>query len=190
VASGDRRWHGLLSVGLAASLGAAISLGLSEALSDDGSVTGRGGPLRRDAITGVATRLGGMLHTFPFLVPNLGIALKLAYAVVVSELLAIAFIRYRFMGRKLANTIIHVVIGGGGTSGGHHNRGNGGLDSDKTTTKGARSFHRRLTSRCRRAYGGQNSSGISVHLKGARAIAGKNELLTASRNKRRLLVSL
>ena len=169
MASGDRRWHGLLSVGLAASLGAAISLGLSEALSDDGSVTGRGGPLRRDAITGVATRLGCMLHTFPFLVPNLGIALKLAYAVVVSELP-----RNRLhplplcMGRKLANTIIHVVIGGGGTSGGHHNRGNGGLDSDKTTTKGAASFHRRLTSRCRRAYGGQNSSGISVHLKGAR----------------------
>ena len=72
-------------------------MGLSEALSDDGSVTGRGGPLRRGTITGVATGLGGMLHTFPFLIPNLGIALKLAYAVVVCELIAIAFIRYRFM---------------------------------------------------------------------------------------------
>jgi erythrin-vacuolar iron transport family protein len=100
-------------VGLAASLGAAISMGLSEALSDDGSVTGRGGPLRRGTITGVATGLGGMLHTFPFLIPNLGIALKLAYAVVVCELIAIAFIRYRFMGGKLANTIVQVVIGGG-----------------------------------------------------------------------------
>lgn len=99
-------------VGLAASLGAAISMGLSEALSDDGSVTGRGGPLHRGAITGFATGLGGMLHTFPFLIPNLGIALKLAYAVVVCELLAIAFIRYRFMGGKLAGTIVQVIIGG------------------------------------------------------------------------------
>ena len=73
-------------VGLAASLGAAISMGLSEALSDDGSVTGRGSPLRRGAITGFATGLGGMLHTFPFLIPNLGVALKLAYVVVVCEL--------------------------------------------------------------------------------------------------------
>src|ERR1700694_5358905 len=100
-------------VGLAASLGAAISMGLSEALSDDGSVTGRGRPLRRGAIMGFATGLGGMLHTFPFLMPNLAVALKLAYAVVVCELIAIAFIRYRFMGGKLANTIVQVVVGGG-----------------------------------------------------------------------------
>ena len=100
-------------VGLAASLGAAISMGLSEALSDDGSVTGRGGPLRRGIITGVATGIGGMLHTLPFLVSDLGIALKVAYAVVVCELIAIAYIRYRFMGGKLATTIIQVVIGGG-----------------------------------------------------------------------------
>src|SRR5439155_6850708 len=72
-------------VGLAASLGAAISMGLSEALSDDGSVTGRGGPLRRGIITGVATGIGGMLHTLPFLVPDLGMALKVAYAVVVCD---------------------------------------------------------------------------------------------------------
>jgi hypothetical protein len=58
-------------VGLAASLGAAISMGLSEALSDDGEVTGRGSPLQRGAITGIATGVGGMLHTVPFLSPNL-----------------------------------------------------------------------------------------------------------------------
>ena len=69
-------------VGLAASLGAAISMGLSEALSDDGSITGRGGPIRRGTITGVATGIGGMLHTFPFLIPDLAIALRVAYAVV------------------------------------------------------------------------------------------------------------
>ncbi|WP_210205566.1 hypothetical protein [Ochrobactrum soli] len=99
-------------VGLAASLGAAISMGLSEALSDDGSVTGRGGPLRRGAITGLGTGIGGMLHTFPFLIPNLSVALDAAYAVVVCELIAIAFIRYRFMGGKLLTTIVQVVIGG------------------------------------------------------------------------------
>ena len=99
-------------VGLAASLGAALSMGLSEALSDDGTVTGRGRPIRRGTITGVATGIGGMFHTFPFLIPNLALALDLAYAVVACELIAIAFIRYRFMGGKLLNTIVQVVIGG------------------------------------------------------------------------------
>src|ERR1700736_6258254 len=62
-------------VGLAASLGAGVSMGLAEALSDDGTVTGRGGPVERGAITGAATAIGGMLHTFPFLIPNLDVAL-------------------------------------------------------------------------------------------------------------------
>lgn len=100
-------------VGLAASLGAAISMGLLEALSDDCSVTGRGGPLRRGAITGIATGIGGMLHTFPFLIPDLQTALNAAYGVVACELIVIAFIRYRCMGGKLLNTIVQVVIGGG-----------------------------------------------------------------------------
>jgi hypothetical protein len=86
--------------------------GLSEALSDDGTVTGRGGPIRRGTIIGVATGIGGMFHTFPFLIPNLALALNLAYAVVACELIAIAFIRYRFMGGKLLNTIVQVVMGG------------------------------------------------------------------------------
>jgi erythrin-vacuolar iron transport family protein len=98
-------------VGLAASLGAGLSMGLSEALSDDGTVTGRGGPLRRGTITGVATGIGGMLHTLPFLIPNLTVALNLAY-VVACELPAIAFIRYHLMGSPLFNTIVQVVIGG------------------------------------------------------------------------------
>jgi erythrin-vacuolar iron transport family protein len=99
-------------VGLAASLGAAVSMGLSEALSDDGTVTGRGGPVRRGSITGVSTGVGGMLHTFPFLIPDLAVALKLAYVVVACELIAISFIRYRFMGGKLVNTVVQVVVGG------------------------------------------------------------------------------
>lgn len=100
-------------VGLAASLGAGISMGLAEALSDDGSVTGRGSPIGRGAITGVATAIGGMLHTLPFLINDLSSALHLAYIVVVAELLAIAYIRYRFMRSSLVSTIGQVIIGGG-----------------------------------------------------------------------------
>jgi VIT1/CCC1 family predicted Fe2+/Mn2+ transporter len=100
-------------VGLAASLGAGISMGLAEALSDDGVVSGRGGPWLRGAITGVATAIGGMLHTLPFLIQDLRLALDIAYAVVVCELLAIAFIRFRFMRTSLGKTILQVIIGGG-----------------------------------------------------------------------------
>lgn len=99
-------------VGLAASLGAAISMGLAEALSDDGQVSGRGKPVRRGMITGLSTGIGGMLHTLPFLIPDMTTALRLAYLVVVVELIAIAWIRYRFMGGRLARTIVQVVIGG------------------------------------------------------------------------------
>ena len=100
-------------VGLAASVGAGISMGLAEALSDDGKVTGRGSPWVRGAITGLATVIGGMLHTLPFLLPNLGLALHLAYAVVVVELLAIAYIRYKFMKTPPISTVVQVIVGGG-----------------------------------------------------------------------------
>lgn len=100
-------------VGLAASLGAGISMGLAEALSDDGTITGRGSPIRRGAITGAATALGGMLHTLPFLIPDRATALHVAYVVVVVELIAIAWIRHRYMGGKLARTIVQVILGGG-----------------------------------------------------------------------------
>ena len=100
-------------VGLAPSLGAGISMGLAEALSDDGVVTGRGNPVTRGAITAFATTLGGMLHTLPFLSSDLQNALHLAYAVVVAELLAIAFIRYKFMKTPLAATVLQVIVGGG-----------------------------------------------------------------------------
>lgn len=99
-------------VGLAASLGAGVSMGLAEGLTDDGSVTGRGKPLIRGSITGIATAIGGMLHTFPFLIPHLNIALRTAYVVVAGELLAIAFIRYKFMNTPLIKTILQVIVGG------------------------------------------------------------------------------
>lgn len=105
--------HKTFFVGLAASVGAGISMGLAEALSDDGSVTGRGGPVTRGSITGVGTTIGGMLHTFPFLITNLTAALRIAYVVVICELLAIAFIRFRFMKTPLFTTVVQVIIGGG-----------------------------------------------------------------------------
>jgi VIT1/CCC1 family predicted Fe2+/Mn2+ transporter len=105
--------HKAFFVGLAASVGAGISMGLSEALSDDGEVTGRGKPLARGTITGLATTLGGMLHTLPFLIISLSLALHIAYGVVVVELLTIAFIRYRFMKTPLAQTVGQVIVGGG-----------------------------------------------------------------------------
>lgn len=99
-------------VGLAASLGAGISMGLAEALSDDGTVTGRGNPWVRGSITAFATAIGGMLHTLPFLISNLTTALHFAYVVVVVELLLIAFIRYKFMKTPLAKTVLQVIVGG------------------------------------------------------------------------------
>jgi VIT1/CCC1 family predicted Fe2+/Mn2+ transporter len=100
-------------VGLAASLGAGISMGLAEALSDDGKVTGRGAPFLRGAITGGATVLGGMLHTLPFLMSDLQVALHIAYVVVLLELLLISWIRWKFMDTPLAKTIGQVIVGGG-----------------------------------------------------------------------------
>jgi len=105
--------HKAFFVGLAASLGAGISMGLSEALSDDGKVSGRGAPVSRGIITGLATAIGGMLHTLPFLIGSLMLALHLAYGVVIFELLAIAYIRFHFMKSPLGQTIVQVIIGGG-----------------------------------------------------------------------------
>jgi VIT1/CCC1 family predicted Fe2+/Mn2+ transporter len=100
-------------VGLAASVGAGISMGLAEALSDDGQISGRGKPVMRGMITGGGTVIGGMLHTLPFLLSNLQTALLLAYTVVIVELLAIAYIRYRWMKSPLGRTVVQVIVGGG-----------------------------------------------------------------------------
>jgi VIT1/CCC1 family predicted Fe2+/Mn2+ transporter len=99
-------------VGLASSVGAAISMGLAEALSDDGKVSGRGSPLLRGGVTGAGTMIGGMLHTLPFLLDDLRTALVWAYAVVLVELLAIAYIRFRYMRSPLGRTVAQVVLGG------------------------------------------------------------------------------
>jgi erythrin-vacuolar iron transport family protein len=104
--------HTALLVGLAASLGAAISMGMSEALSDDGSLTGRGHPFARGMITGAATFVGGTAHALPFLIQDTSTALKIAYAVVSVELVAIALIRKRFLDVRLSVSLVQVTLAG------------------------------------------------------------------------------
>jgi len=104
-------WETFL-VGLAASVGAGISMGFAEALSDDGSLTGRGRPLVRGAVCGLMTALGGIGHTLPFLIPHFVTAIVVAVVVVICELFAIAWIRNRYMESSLPAAILQVVIGG------------------------------------------------------------------------------
>jgi erythrin-vacuolar iron transport family protein len=99
-------------VGLAASVGAGISMGFAEALSDDGSLTGRGRPLIRGAVCGAMTALGGLGHTLPYLVPHINTATAIAIGVVLIELCVIAWIRHRFMDTPWAASLFQVVLGG------------------------------------------------------------------------------
>jgi VIT1/CCC1 family predicted Fe2+/Mn2+ transporter len=101
-----------LLVGLAAALGAAISMGISEALSDDGALTGRGDSATRGVITGVATFVGGSAHALPFLISDVGTALAVAYPIVASELVAIAWIRRRFLSVPLTQSLLQVTLAG------------------------------------------------------------------------------
>jgi erythrin-vacuolar iron transport family protein len=101
-----------LLVGLAAALGAAISMGMSEALSDDGELTGRGGSVTRGLITGFATFAGGSMHALPFLIADVDRALMLAYAVVAAELVLIAWVRRRFLAVSLTRSLVQVTLGG------------------------------------------------------------------------------
>jgi VIT1/CCC1 family predicted Fe2+/Mn2+ transporter len=99
-------------VGLAASVGAGISMGFAEALSDDGSLSGRGRPLLRGAVCGGMTFLGGIGHALPFLIPDFWLATAVASAVVLVELMAIAWIRNHYMETPLAAAMFQVVVGG------------------------------------------------------------------------------
>jgi rubrerythrin len=99
-------------VGLAASIGAGISMGFAEALSDDGSLTGRGKPLLRGIVCGAMTTLGGLGHTMPYLIQHFGAATTVAVIVVAFELAAIAWIRQRYMDTPLLAAAFQVVVGG------------------------------------------------------------------------------
>ena len=104
-------WETFL-VGLAASVGAGISMGFAEALSDDGSLTGRGAPLVRGVLCGTMTAIGGLGHTLPFLIPNFWTATVIAIAVVVVELITISYIRHRFMDTPFLAASFQVLVGG------------------------------------------------------------------------------
>jgi erythrin-vacuolar iron transport family protein len=104
-------WDAFL-VGLAASIGAGISMGFAEALSDDGALTGRGHPWIRGLVCGLMTTAGGIGHTLPFLIHDFQLATVVAVAVVIAELLAISVIRNRYMDTPFFSAALQVILGG------------------------------------------------------------------------------
>jgi rubrerythrin len=109
-ATGDT-WQTFL-VGLAAAVGAGISMGFTEAAADDGKLTGRGSPVTRGVVCGIMTALGGLGHALPFLIHDFLLALIIAMCVVVVELWAIAFIQNRYMSTPFWRAVLQVVFGG------------------------------------------------------------------------------
>jgi rubrerythrin len=99
-------------VGIAASVGAGISMGFAEALSDDGSLTGRGAPLLRGVVCGAMTAVGGLGHTLPYLIPDFWIATVIAVIVVAAELAVISYIRFRFMDTPFLSAAFQIMVGG------------------------------------------------------------------------------
>jgi rubrerythrin len=106
-----RSWDAFV-VGLAASLGAGISMGFAEALSDNGSLTGRGAPWIRGGICGLMTTLGGIGHTLPFLIPMFWTAMSIAFGVVVVELAVISWVRWKYMDTPPVSAAFQVMFGG------------------------------------------------------------------------------
>ena len=107
----QRSWDAFL-VGMAASIGAGISMGFAEALSDDGSLTGRGHPWVRGVICGLMTTLGGLGHTLPFLIPSFAAAMTAAVTVVILELATITWVRHRYMETPPLSAALQVGLGG------------------------------------------------------------------------------
>lgn len=104
--------HDAFLVGLAAAIGAGISMGFAEALSDDGALSGRGSPLLRGIASGLMTALGGLGHTLPYLIPDFLTATVIACLVVAVELVAIAWIRARYMDTPFLKATFQVIVGG------------------------------------------------------------------------------
>ena len=104
-------WETFL-IGMAASVGAGISMGFAEALSDDGALTGRGTPWIRGTVCGLMTMIGGVGHTLPYLIPDFWVATMLAIAVVAVELAVISWIRYRYMDTPFMSAAFQVMVGG------------------------------------------------------------------------------
>jgi len=106
-----KSWDAFL-VGLAASLGAGISMGFAESLSDDGSLTGRGSPWIRGVVTGAMTAAGGLGHTLPYLIADFRLATAIAIIVVGIELTAISYVRHRYMDTPFLQAAFQVIVGG------------------------------------------------------------------------------
>jgi erythrin-vacuolar iron transport family protein len=104
-------WQTFL-VGIAASIGAGISMAFAEALSDDGSLTGRGAPVIRGVVCGGMTALGGLGHTLPYLIPHFWTATAIACIIVAAELAIISWIRWRYMDTTLLAASFQVLVGG------------------------------------------------------------------------------
>jgi erythrin-vacuolar iron transport family protein len=112
VAFATHKPHYAFLAGLATAIGAGVSMAFSEGLSDTGDLTGRGNPFLRGKITGAGTFLGGVLHTLPFLIPAYRVALAVALATIVVELVALAWIRWRFFATGFLQSFISIAIGG------------------------------------------------------------------------------
>jgi rubrerythrin len=104
-------WETFL-VGMAASVGAGISMGFAEALSDDGSLTGRGAPWLRGTVSGLMTTIGGVGHALPYLIPDFYVATVVAVIVVAVELAVISWIRYKYMDTPFLRAAFQIVVGG------------------------------------------------------------------------------
>jgi erythrin-vacuolar iron transport family protein len=104
--------HAAFIAGTATAIAAGISMAYSEGLSDTGELTGRGSPLVRGAITGVGTFIGGILHTLPFLIPHYEFAIVFAAVIVAFELVALAWLRWRFFRTSFVSSLAYVTLAG------------------------------------------------------------------------------
>lgn len=104
--------HDAFLVGLAASIGAGISMGLTEAMSDDGAITGRGSPWTRGIVCGLMTAIGGLGHTLPYLIPDFWTATAVAAALVALELAVISWVRWKYMDTPIVSALVQVMLGG------------------------------------------------------------------------------
>jgi VIT1/CCC1 family predicted Fe2+/Mn2+ transporter len=112
VALATHQSHTAFFAGLATAIGAGVSMAFSEGLSDTGEMTGRGNPVLRGSITGAGTFLGGIFHTLPFLIPQYRTALAVAVLVIAVELVALAWIRWRFFDTGFLRSFASIAIGG------------------------------------------------------------------------------
>jgi len=107
-----RSSHTAFLVGMATAVGAGVSMAFSEALSDDGKISGRGNPVSRGLVEGAMTFIGAAGHALPFLIPNFRIAMTVAMIIVAVELFVIAWVRHRYMETPLGKAAIQIIIGG------------------------------------------------------------------------------